>query len=373
MKIGYDAKYLWAGKSHSSKSGHGVHATELLKCLIELDHDNEYLVYVIERGVDIPAAKNFQTVELPGAAQSSVFRNLVSYPVELWRRPVQLLMAYTTIPAFTRCSTMLFLADISWIVHPEWFPRAYVLPIRPATRRSVDKADVIVTTTEFSKRQIVEYLDVPEERIEIVPHGIRTEILTQVDDARVRGVRRKYGLEGDYILSVNDMHQRKNLHRLFAAFSKLKREHRIPHKLALVGRRLWEYPELFEPLEHSPHRSDVVMPGFVENDELRPLYQGASLFVYPSLYEGWGLQAHEAMSCGTPVAVSNNTTLAEICGDAAAQFDPHEVDDMSAVILRTLQDREYREALRLRGYQQIRKFDWMDAAKKVLRILERFA
>jgi glycosyltransferase involved in cell wall biosynthesis len=368
MRIGYDGKFFWRNAPFGAKSGHGVHAVELLREMMVLDKASAFSVYLIEDNSELPRQDNFRYVTLPPVAQSSLGRNLIAYPIELLRRPVDVLMAYSTLPAFVRCRTVLLLADIFWMANPQWLPRQIAAPRTIATRMSVRRADRVVTTTEFSKREIMRYLDVPEERIDIVPHGIRTKFLDGGEPGVIEQVRERYRIGGDYVLSINDIHPRKNLVGLLRAWEHARTRADLPHKLVFVGRRLLEYPEFFTAIECSRYKDDIILPGYIEADDIAPLYRGASLFVYPSFYEGWGLQVHEAMSSGIPVAIANNTTMPEISGGAAAEFDPYDIDDMADAIARVLTDAGLREQMVRRGLEQVRKYSWTEAARQTLDI-----
>ena len=368
MKIGYDGKFLWRDAPFGAKSGHGVHAIELLRQMMALDRQSGFSVYLIAADGRLPRQDNFAYVELMGLAGSSIWRNLVSYPLELARRPVDVMLSYSTLPAFLKCRTVLLLADIFWIANPQWLPRRYAVLRTLATQASVKRADRIVTTTEFSKREIMRYLGVPEQRISIVPHGIRDALRARLDYGAIDQVRRKYGIERDYILSINDIHPRKNLVGLVRAYEVARKTSGFAHQLVLVGRTLWKYPEFTAAVERSPYCRDILLPGYVAEADIAALYQGAKLFVYPSFYEGWGLQVHEAMCAGTPVAVANNSTMPEIAGGAAAEFDPYNIDDMAQCLRRVLEDANLRASMVARGLEHVQRYSWANAARQTLEI-----
>lgn len=368
MRIGYDGKFFWKDAPFGSKSGHGVHAIELLKQMLAIERQTAFSIYLIAPDDGLPRQDNAAYVVLPGLPQSSMFRNLIAYPFELARRPVDVLVSYSTLPAFLKCRSILLLADIFWMANPQWLPRRFAVPRTLATRASVKRADRIVTTTEFSKREIMRYLDVPEERIAIVPHGIKDALRVRIAPATIDRVRQKYGIAQDFLLSINDIHPRKNLVGLVRAYDRARAKSGFAHQLVVVGRTLWKYPEFFTTIEKSPYREDILLPGYVATEDVGPLYQGASLFVYPSFYEGWGLQVHEAMCSGTPVAVANNSTMPEIAGGAAAEFDPYDEGDMADCISRVLEDRALRAAMVAKGFEQVKQYSWEGAARRTLEI-----
>lgn len=368
MTIGYDGKFLWTGMSFGARSGHGVHARHLLKEMLECAPTEEFRVYALGEALGIDRRANCRTVLLPRYATSSILRNLLAYPIELTRRPVDVLLAYSTLPAYAPCRTVLLLADIFWLANPGWLPPHVALPRTLATRSSVRRADRIVTTTEFSKREIVRILNVPADRIVVVPHGVRSEFAERLASTRISEVLLRHGIRPPYILSLNDIHPRKNLEGLVEAFGRLKARTGLPHRLVIGGRTLWPYPELRRRVESSPFAEDIRMLGYVPSEDVLALYQGAALFVYPSFYEGWGLQVHEAMIAGVPTAVADNTTMPEIAGDAADTFDPYDVDDMSRSMERILTDTNLRDRLVERGLQRVKLYSWREAARATLAV-----
>ena len=345
LTIGYDGKFLWDGMNFGSRSGHGVFARELLKELQDCAPDQRFKVYALGDELGIDLRSNCRVVRLPGYASSSILRNLIAYPIELSRHRIDVLLSYSTLPAYAPCKTVLLLADIFWLANPGWLPLHIALPRTLAMRRSVRRADRIVTATEFSRREIMRILHVPAEKIVVVPLGVRTEFRERLPEATISAVHARHGIRRPYILSLNDIHPRKNLEGLIEAFGRLKARGALPHQLVIAGRDLWPYPEFHRRVASSPFAKDIRVLGYVPSGDVLALYQGTDLFVYPSFYEGWGLQVHEAMIAGVPVTVANNTTMPEIAGDAADSFDPHNVDDISRSMERVLTDRALRDTL----------------------------
>jgi glycosyltransferase involved in cell wall biosynthesis len=368
LTIGYDGKFLWDGMSFGSRSGHGVHARQLLKEMLECWPQGRFKVYALGDEIGVDPRPNCQVVKLPRYARSSLLRNLLAYPIELRRHPVDVLLAYSTLPIHTPCKTILLLADIFWLANPGWLPPHIALPRTLATRRSVQRADRIVTTTEFSRREIMRILDVPADKIVVVPHGARTEFTERLSAARISDVCGRHGIRQPYILSLNDIHPRKNLEGLVDAFERMKSRSGLPHKLVIAGRNLWPYPEFYRRVESSLFANDIRLLGYAPSSDVLPLYQGADLFIYPSFYEGWGLQVHEAMIAGVPITVANNTTMPEIAGDAADTFDPYDVDDMSQSMERMLTDTPLRDRLVARGFERVKLYSWRNAAEATLAV-----
>jgi glycosyltransferase involved in cell wall biosynthesis len=368
LTVGFDGKFLWEGQSFGSRSGHGVHARFLLEAMLECCPRGLVRPYLIGDGSAIERRPNCQPILLPRYARNSTLRNLIAYPVELTRRPVDVLLAFSTLPAYTPCRTVLLLADVFWLAHPGWLPPHIAWPRTLAVRSSVRRADRIVTTTEFSRHEITRILHVPPEKIVVVPLGVRTEFAERLSSEKIVEVLTRYNIEQPYVLSLNDIHPRKNIDGLVAAFGVLKERSGLPHQLVVAGRSLWPYPEFTRRVEESRFAGAIKALGYVSTEDVLALYQGADLYVYPSFYEGWGLQVHEAMMAGVPVAVARDTSMSEIAGDAADTFDPHDVDDMSRSMERILTDPALRNRLIARGFEQVRRYSWREAAETTLRI-----
>lgn len=369
--IGIDGKFLWDGKNIGSRSGHGVHARRLLPEMLDSRPEDIFRAYTLDPDVGCAPRPNLELVTLSGFAKSSTLRNLFSYPVELMRRPVDALLAFSTLPAYAPCKTVLLLADVFWLANPGWLPPQIALPRTLATRSSAKRADLILTTTEFSRREITRLLRVPPDKIAVAPHGVRAEFARRLPRQALAAVRDRYGLSAPYILSLNDIHPRKNLEGLLKAFALLKSRVGLPHQLVVGGRSLWPYPEFHRAVRACAFADDVKVLGYVPSEDVLALYQGAELFVYPSFYEGWGLQVHEAMIAGTPVAVANNTTMPEIAGDAAESFDPYDPKAMSRSMEHVLTDPAYKETLIARGLERVKLYSWRRAAEATLAACDR--
>jgi hypothetical protein len=160
VTIGYDGKFLWRGKRFGSRSGQGIHATRLLKELPDSWAEGRFRIYALDEQLGVDLRSNCEVVRLPGFAKNSYLRNAIAYPLELQRRPIDVLIAFSTLPAHTPCRTVLLLADVFWLANPGWLPWHIALPRTLATRRAVKRADRIVTTTEFSRREIMRFLHV---------------------------------------------------------------------------------------------------------------------------------------------------------------------------------------------------------------------
>ena len=219
--------------------------------------------------------------------------------------------------------------------------------------------------------EAVKHFGLSPHRISVIPYGIDERFLTTATDDHLATTRRKYGIDGPYILAVGDIHPRKNLGRLFEAFSIMS--HRDGLKLVLVGKPLWKTSELFDSIKRSGLEDCVVATGYVDAADLPPLYQAANVFCYPSLYEGFGFPIIEGMASGVPVAASRASSCPDVGGDAVAYFDPTSVEDIAGTLDRLVSDDELRNRLVLAGWKRVREFSWEKTARQTMDVYRSLA
>jgi glycosyltransferase involved in cell wall biosynthesis len=295
----------------------------------------------------------------------------LTFPFELRRRPVDLLHVQFTAPPFAPCPVVSTIHDLAFEHLPETFNRRSWMQLRLTVRRTARTAAHIITPSEFSRRDLIETYNIAPERISVTleaaaPHFRPAPVETVAD------VKRRYGINGDYVLAVGSIQPRKNLVRLVRAYSDLRRSRsqaKLP-QLVLVGKRAWLYGETLRAVEQSGVRSDVIFTGYVPERDLPALYTGALCFVYPSYFEGFGLPPLEAMSCGTPVVAGDRTSLPEVVGDAGMLVNPFDTDAIGAAIARLIDDAALRTRLQQRGLERAALFDWTDTARRTLQVYE---
>ena len=251
--------------------------------------------------------------------------------------------------------------DLSPFADGQYIPpprRAYVKALmRYAARRSL----AVITVSEFSRREIIERFCVNEDRVFAIAHGV----ITNGNGAE----RSKSG--PPFLLFVGNLEHRKNLVRLIEAFRRLRDRRRIAHRLVLCGKPGHGWGNIQAAIEKEGVQKAIDLPGFVSNEELAKLYRSADLFVFPSVYEGFGLPVLEAMACGTPVACSNATSLPEVGGGAVEYFDPYSVEDMEDAIERVLDSPDRQAEMRENGLRQAARFTWEECARKHVEVYRR--
>ncbi len=224
------------------------------------------------------------------------------------------------------------------------------------------RAQAIIAVSESTKRDLVALYGVPAAKVTVIPEAAAPRFAPQ-EPQRVESVRRALGLPPRYVLSVGTIEPRKNLSRLLGAMGPLFQDDLVDG-LVLVGRRGWLYEGFFAELEASPWRDRVILPGFVDDEDLPAVYAGAALTACPSLYEGFGLPVLEAMACGSPVCASDASSLPEVGGEAAAYFAPEDVDAMSACLRAVLEDDALRAQMAQAGLARAAQFSWARVARE---------
>jgi glycosyltransferase involved in cell wall biosynthesis len=241
---------------------------------------------------------------------------------------------------------------------------------RAFVERSISRADVIVTISESTKQDLESELHVPAERIKVVHLGVDAHFRPSDPALAARRIAQKYGCSENYILSVGTVEPRKNFATLIEAIGILKGQGRLTHQLVVAGAKGWGKSRIAESIKKWKLTArDVKFLGFIPEEDLPLLYSGAALFVFPSVYEGFGLPLVEAMACGVAIVASNTSSIPEVVEDAAWLVSPYDSEAMAAGILRLLSDTQLRLALIERGLRRAQGFTWEATARTVLQTL----
>jgi len=381
MRIGID--YTAAVRQGA---GIGRYTRELVRALVQSDAVNEYVLLCAEAG--LRKSRGMENVEPREEGWSGSTRvRRVGLPVSdrtlaiLWHRlrlplSVELVCGPLdvfhspdfTLPPVRRAKTILTVHDLSFMRLPECSDprlRAYLLRSVP---KSVRRADVVLADSECTRSDLIELLDVPPERVQVLYAGVQDCFQRVQETALLDGVRTKYDLPARFVLGLGTLQPRKNFERLIEAYARLATEAAPGIELVIAGGAGWMYDGIFRRVDELGLQEAVHLIGHVADGDLPALYTRAELFAFPSLYEGFGLPPLEAMACGTPVVASNVSSLPEVLGDAALLVDPYDVRAIAGAMQRVLEDTSLRRALIKRGLERVRKFTWAAAAQKLLRV-----
>lgn len=360
------------------KTGIGLYVHNLIENLARVDKENEYLLYTHfwrsfktkKKTLSLPVQPNFRLVvkRFPNRITNLLF-NYLHLPIDFFLPPTDIVhcTCYLT-PISKRSKSIVTIYDLTPLLFPEFHVEHIKKVIFKGLLNSVCKVDKIIAISESTKKDVMRLFHIPEDKIEVI-YGAADEIYHPIEDPEIlKQVRAKYKIPHKFILFVGIIEPRKNIARLIQAFSILKKK--FEHKLVIVGRKGWLYDEIFAQVRRSHLGEEVIFTGYVPREDLPALYSATELFIYPSLYEGFGLPPLEAMACGTPVITSNVSSLPEVMGEAGILIDPNNVDELSRAIDSVLSDENLREELREKGLRQAKKFSWERCAQETIKVYQ---
>jgi glycosyltransferase involved in cell wall biosynthesis len=339
------------------------YSVELLSALTDLDPPETIKVYLnaneLPPGLRVPG----KPVLIPGNRLWTV-RNLTA---EMRRDPPDLLFVPSHVIPPVHPKSVVTIHDLGYLIEPDSHAPIHRKQLEWTTRWNARAASGLVAVSESTKRDLVAFLNVDPNRIQVIHHGV-SETLAPASERAIAAVRDRYSIGPRAILAVGTIHPRKNLVRLIQAFERLAAGDPTA-QLALCGAPGWKSEQILHRATASPFHDRIRHIGYVPDTELAALYSSASILAFPSLYEGFGMPALEAMACGTPVVAANRASLPEVCGHAALFVDPFDVGSIAAGIGRVLDDADLRSELRERGLRRARMFRWQSCAEQTLAFL----
>jgi len=371
LRIAIDAHSVGTGLG-----GNESYATNLIEALAEVDSVNRYTLYVTRREALERFSNRWPNFSVRATLpHTPLIRIPLTLSAELRRNPVDVLHVQFTAPPFSPCPVVVSIHDLSFEHLPQTFKWRSRKQLRLTVRRSAREAAQVIALSEFARSDIIATYHVRSENVSVIPLAAPAHFRPVQDEEELQRVRQTYGIEGDYILSVGAIQPRKNLSRLVAAYSRLRRarpEVKLP-QLVLVGKCAWLYDETLRTIKELEVSNSVILTGYVPEADLPALYSGALCFVYPSYFEGFGLPPLEAMKCGAPVIVGDKTSLPEVVGDAGVLVDPFDVDSIASAIQRVIIDSNLRAQLRVKGLERAKLFDWQETARQTLSVYKKAA
>ncbi len=371
MRIAIDAHSVGTGLG-----GNESYATNLIEALAEIDSVNEYTLFVTRREAVERFSNRWPNFSVRATLpHTPLIRIPLTLSAELRRRPVDVLHVQFTAPPFAPCPVVVSIHDLSFEHLPQTFKWRSRKQLRITVRRSARVAAQVIALSEYARNDIVDTYGLNPDKVSVVPLAAPAHFGPVTDDEEIQRVRQTYGIKGDYILTVGAIQPRKNLGRLIAAYSRLHGvgpAGKLP-QLVLVGKCAWLYDETLSAIKQLAVSDSVILTGYVPESDLPALYSGALCFVYPSYFEGFGLPPLEAMKCGTPVIVGNQTSLPAVVGAAGVLFDPFDIDDIAAKIEAVVSNGNLRAELSVKGLLRAKSFDWRETARQTLAVYEKAA
>lgn len=364
MLIGVDSHAV--GKPGT---GNCTYVKGLLMGLSSVDINNSYILYdTAHRTFYSGLGDRFNVSVL--RSPHGLFRYFASLPVALAARPVDVLHVQYILPVGFTARSVVTIHDLYFEHYPQHYSLAERAFMRWAVRRSAVRADVVITDSQYSKRDLERRYRLPHDKVVVIPLGVESRFNREQSAVQVGEVRRKYGISGSYVLYVGRTDDpRKNLSLLIDAYSDLVLGSGCNCQLVIAGKHGPATRALIAKARRL-RRGCVLFPGLVSDDDVPALISGAAVFVYPSFFEGFGLPVLEAMACGTPVVTSNVTSLPEVAGDAALVIDPRERGDLTEALLRCLVDDDLRRRMRERGLEWSAKYTWQRTGHETLMVYD---
>ena len=364
MRIAIDARKL-------HDYGIGTYVRNLLRHLARIDQTTEYVVLCGGTDCQLVAelGANFRAV--PEASPGYSIREQITVPRDLRRERADLFHApHYVLPPLTRCKSVVTIHDCIHLRFPQYLPNklgyAYA---RASLWAASHQSSRILTVSEASKRDILDYFNVPPEKIHVIYNGIDERFSEPPPEDDVARVRERYQLDHPFILYAGNIKPHKNIERTIEAFHLLRRSAEFDQvKLVIIGDEIAKYAALRHAVHRHKLHKYVRFFGFVPDRTLAILYRLAGVFVFPSLYEGFGLPPLEAMASGTPVITSNVSSLPEVVGDAALLVDPLQPEAIADAMRRVLTDDELRRDLKARGLVRAKQFSWERSIRRVREI-----
>lgn len=348
--------------------GIGTYLRNLIRHLPRFDSGNDY--YLLCYPEDAELLRSLSSafhLHFVGAPNYSVSEQW-SIPLALRRIRAHLFHApHYVLPLVTPCPSVVTVHDVIHLLFPQYLPSQFASHYaRFMIGRALAKASLVMTVSKASKRDLLGFFDVDESKILVIPNGIDPSMTRELSPEEIERVRRRFQLTGRNALFVGNIKPHKNVERLIAAFAKLREDPAFADvTLIVVGDEISKYPSLRRAVERHRVRGEVRFFGYVPEMTLVALYRTADLFVFPSLYEGFGFPPLEAMANGTPVITSKISSLPEVVGDAALTVDPYNVDEIAEAMKAVLTDPELKRRLVASGRERAQLFSWEKAVSEI--------
>jgi len=364
VKIGLSARWL-----QLPAGGAKEYTLNLIQALLQIDQKNEYVVFHNAQEVmgTFPTAR-----EVPLLGHNKLWCDYVQLPCAVNRENVDLFWTPSLVVPFPiKCKSVATVTDLAYITFPKSYKSLDVLYMRTAIPGSFKRASALLAISEHTRKDIINLFPFTEGKV-TVTYLAASSSYKRIDEIKpLDTMRDKYSLHHSFIFYAGSISPRKGCSYLLQAFAILKNQKHILHKLVFTSGWSWGSKDVFDLIETLNLKEDVIILGEVPAQDMPLLYNLADLFVYPSLYEGFGLPVLEAMACGCPVVCSNMTSLPEVAGDAALMVDPRDISSLADAMYTVLTDAQARGDLIEKGLARAASFTWEKTARKTLEVFER--
>ncbi len=368
-KIGIDARFY-----SSNFTGIGRYTAELIQHLAELDQENQYVIFLNDPQYNYFKVPNERFKKVRVNARHYSLSEQTKFLRAIQKEKLDLMhFTHFNAPLFYTGKTVVTIHDLIL----EFFPGKKMTSLfyrwgyKATIKRAVNHADHIFTVSEHTAKDLQEIMGTDRNKITVTHNGLGGEFHPTTDENLMKRVSEEYKLDRPFLLYTGVWRTHKNLVRLIEAFAKLRNEMGDDVLLVLTGKPDPIYDEVPATIEKLGLAKYVRRVGLVSEEDLIALYGMANAYVFPSMYEGFGMPPLEAMACGTPVVTSNTSSMPEVCGESALYFDPYDVDEMANQIHEVLHNKKLREKLVEGGLERIKQFSWDECTKKTLQAYRR--
>ena len=362
MKIGIMLRH------YGQQGGIGVYTANIVRALLTIDQRNEY-VLMFSRIKELGKFAGFPNArEMVVSAPHKLWWDQVKIPLVVKREKLDLIYnPKLSIPLFAGCKTVWVMHGAAQFAVPQAYPWRDRLYFMVANRIYAKRASAIITATDIGARDIAHFMGADPAKIHVT-HYAYNEDCRVLDKKVTDEVRIRLKLPDHFILFIGGISPLKNFGNILRAYADIHKQ--IPHKLVAVGFRRWKYSQDLELIDSLGLRDDVIFTDFIPDADIPAMYNLADALVFPSLYEGFGMPALEAMACGCPVITTKTGCSPEVVGDAALLVDPYNPQEIGAAVRTILTDRERREELIRKGLQRATEFSWEQCARQTLSLFE---
>lgn len=361
-------------------SGIGHYTLELLRAIDDLLDNSPHIqvsIFVYFKRLSQAKAYGFRNIRLIPSPFSLRIANALKIRGKqpaldlFFGKGVYLFPNFTSWP-LRRSLSVPIVYDLSYEKYPQFAEPRNQAFLSTQVKLAAKRADFVATISENSKREICEFYNLPENKVGVFYPAVDQRKFFRRPTDEIEHVKKKHSVKGSYILFVGNIEPRKNLKNILLAYEQLGAKLRKQHSLLLIGAKGWQDGEIFDIIKRLKSQGNTIqMPEqYVHDEELPAFYSGASVFVYPSMYEGFGIPPLEAMACGTPVVSADNSSLPEAVGDGGLLVNAESSSDISEAVKNILSDIELRDRLVKNGYAQVDRFSWSHEAHKLLDILQ---
>jgi len=378
MTIAFDVQHLLEDK----KTGIGYHTEQLIRSLLTNHPDADYLFNFFAMKYAEQKISKIKTLFSPQGEINpctyfsySLYKMIYSFvPLPPYRfffdKQADVYHFFNFIaPPFVPGKIVLSIHDMVFKDLPETVNKKTSFYLKMNMAASIKRADALIVVSRFTQERLAHYYNTADKQVVLIPNGVDLARFHPAGNTeKLRTTQKKYGIQSEYFIYVGTIEPRKNLERLIKGYAQFARGRENPPQLVLVGGKGWLDAAIFAACDHVPPEGNVLFTGYLDEDEIPEVLRGAIAMCFPSLYEGFGLPVLEAMACGTAVLTSHTTSLGEVAGNAAHLVNPLDEAEIAAGMVKLYEDKDYRNALALKGHERAQQFTWDAAAQQLYEV-----